>query len=395
MRNEMGMRVLILAADFKPSLGGVAEYAHQVARHLQQMGDEVLVLARPAPGDAAFDAGCPYPVERVLPEPPEKPSFLARVRLIGASADSFGADLILSNAPLSEPLAGRTAAWQRRLPFAIIVHGQELYNYLDARALSATGLKKKLVTALAFQRADVVIANSNFTRSLLSKLGVAEERSAVVHPAVDAGALQAQLERARQANVTLPLPAGRPLLLTVSRLVERKGIDTVLQALPAVIEEAPDVLYAVAGDGPDRERLERLAAERDLADHVYFAGRVSELERALYYDAADVFVMPNRALPDGDVEGFGIVFLEANAFGRPVVAGRSGGAVDAVVDGVTGLLVDPRDPQKVSEAIVALLADPDYARRLGRQGRQRVEEELTWDNSARKLRHDLMTVIAQ
>lgn len=389
------MRVLILAADFKPALGGVAEYTHQAARHLQEMGDEVLVLARPAPGDAAFDAGCSYTVERLLPLPDEKPSFVTRARRIGASARSFSADVILANAALSEPLAGRAAAWLCRLPFVIVVYGQELYNFKALRERPPLArLKKQLVVTVALRGADVVVAISRFTNSLLQELGVREERIAIVPPAVDSDALHAQLAGARAKKVALPLPAGRPILLTVSRLVERKGIDTVLQALPTVIEEAPAVLYAVAGDGPDRARLERLAAEHDLADHVTFAGRVSEAEKALYYDAADVFVMPNRTLPDGDVEGFGIVFLEANAFGKPVIGGRSGGAVDAVVDGVTGLLVDPGSPQEVSQAILALLTDPAYAKQLGRQGRQRVEEQLTWAESARQLRRRLLTASA-
>ncbi|MDX1688509.1 MAG: glycosyltransferase family 4 protein [Candidatus Promineifilaceae bacterium] len=392
----MNMRLLILAADFKPSLGGIAEYTHQMALHLQQMGDDVLVLARPAPGDVAFDAGCPYAVQRALLHPSQKPPFIARVRQLGAVASSFGADLILANAPLSEPLAGRAVAWRHRLPFAIVVYGQELYNYVSLRDLPPlVRFKKQLVTTVSLRRADLVIAISRFTRSLLQELGVKIDGIAIIPPAVDPDALHAQLAQARAKKVTLPLPAEHPILLTVSRLVERKGIDVTLQALPAVIEKVPDVRYVIVGAGPDRARLERQVAEQELTEHVRFAGRVSDAEKVLYYDAADVFVMPNRTLPNEDVEGFGIVFLEANAFGKPVIAGRSGGAVDAVVDGVTGLLVDPQDARKVSQAILALLRDSDYAERLGRQGKRRVEEELTWVKSAHKLRHRLTSLISQ
>lgn len=380
------MRVLILAADFKPSLGGVAEYTHQVARHLQEMGDEVLVLARPAAGGAAFDAGCPYQVQRVLAHPADKPLFITRVRRLTSVVRSFGADLLLANAPLSEPLAGRITAWLNRLPFAIIVHGQELSNYNDPDILSITAWKKQLVVAVAFRRAGVVIANSNFTRSLLLQLGVEEARSVVIHPAINARSLQAQLVRARKANVILPLPTGRPILLTLGRLVERKGIDTVLESLPSVIQEVTNVLYVVVGDGPDRARLERHVAKHNLANHVYFAGRVSEAEKALYYDAADVFVMPNRTLPDGDVEGFGIVFLEANFHGKAVIGGASGGAVDAIIHGKTGLLVAPDDVNKLATAISRLLTDRDYAQQLGERGREHVLTNLTWARSTAKLK---------
>ena len=148
----------------------------------------------------------------------------------------------------------------------------------------------------------------------------------------------------------------------------------------------PDVHYVIGGDGPDREKLEHLAAEQAVSDHVEFAGFVPEGRLAGMYAAADVFAMVSRELPTrGDVEGFGIVFLEANAAGTAVLAGRSGGVEDAVVDGYSGLLVDPEDPDQIAAALIRLLLDEDLRQRLETQGRERVQRDFNRDCRAQIL----------
>jgi len=167
---------------------------------------------------------------------------------------------------------------------------------------------------------------------------------------------------------------------TLSRLVERKGFDTVLRAMPRVLEEFPDALYLVVGDGPDRPRLEAMVRDLGLGGSVHFAGSADEESLAAWFRTLDVFVMPSREIPSsGHVEGFGIVFLEAGACGRPVIGGRSGGVVEAVQDGSSGVLVNPGDPEDLARALLAMLRDPQRARHLGRSGRLRVEREFTWE----------------
>jgi phosphatidylinositol alpha-1,6-mannosyltransferase len=173
----------------------------------------------------------------------------------------------------------------------------------------------------------------------------------------------------------------RRLLVSIARLVPRKGLDTVLRALPQVAAAIPDVRYVVAGDGPDRERLRALAAELDVAERVSFVGAVPASELPLWYSLGDVFVMPSRSEPP-DVEGFGIVFLEAAAAERAVVAARAGGVPDAVAHGVSGLLVRPDDPGELSAALIELLNDPARRAELGRRGRERVLSGFTWDHVA-------------
>ena len=173
---------------------------------------------------------------------------------------------------------------------------------------------------------------------------------------------------------------GKKVILTLARLVERKGQDKMIEALPAIKREIPDVRYVICGKGSDEARLRRIAVEQGVSDEVVFAGFVPNEVRGAFYDVCDLYAMPSREIPEkGDVEGFGITYLEANAFGKPVIGGRSGGVAEAVIDGVTGILVDPWDVNAIASACIRLLKEPDLAERLGRQGRDRVKTEFSWD----------------
>ncbi|MFP4173922.1 MAG: glycosyltransferase family 4 protein [Candidatus Hydrogenedentota bacterium] len=183
---------------------------------------------------------------------------------------------------------------------------------------------------------------------------------------------------------------GDPLLLTVARLAPRKGVDRTIEALPQIRARFPGVQYVVAGDGPDRSRLEKLAEAQGCKDCVHFLGNFSDAEKGALYSAADVFVMPCRLIPSRSVEGFGIVFLEAGYYGVPVVAGCSGGVPDAVRANETGLLVAPEYPDDIARAVLELFQDPERARRMGQRGRERVQSELTWDHVVQRLERHLL-----
>jgi phosphatidylinositol alpha-1,6-mannosyltransferase len=180
--------------------------------------------------------------------------------------------------------------------------------------------------------------------------------------------------------------ADRQVIVCVSRLVPRKGQDVLLRSLPAVLRSVPDAALLIVGDGPDRKRLEAITDREGLRAAVRFSGPVAWADLPAYYDAGQVFAMPCRTRRRGlDVEGLGIVYLEASATGLPVVAGRSGGAPDAVILGETGELVDGRDVAAVAGSIVALLRDPGTAAAMGAAGRAWVERDWTWDASAARL----------
>jgi len=202
----------------------------------------------------------------------------------------------------------------------------------------------------------------------------------VLNPPVDAQHFRADI--APSAITQKHSLESKWVILTVARLVRVKGIDTVIRALPKVLEAIPNTAYLVIGDGPLRAELEHLAEALGVSDHVVFVGAIDHLSNDLprYYQTCDVFVMVSRPLPHGrEIERFGVAYLEAGACGKPVVAGRGGGVGEAVEDGVTGLLVDPLDVNEIADTIVRVLKDEELARRLGENGRKRAAKQPDWD----------------
>ncbi len=177
------------------------------------------------------------------------------------------------------------------------------------------------------------------------------------------------------------------MVVCVSRLVARKGQDTLLRAWPEVINKVPDAALLIVGSGPYGADLHRLAERTGLSASVYFTGSVPQAELPAYYAAGDVFSMPCRTRRGGlDVEGLGIVYLEASAAGLPVVGGDSGGAPDAILDGETGYVVGGRDLAALADRLISLLEDPAGAKAMGEKGRAWVERDWNWDVSATRLR---------
>lgn len=371
------MNVVMVALNFKPATGGIAEYTHQVVRTLAGLGHRVRVVAPEMPGADDFDASVPYEVARIDLDlsPPPLRALPAVVRHLRHHVAEVDADWLVHNT-----IDGAThACWwvgvRDRIPVCTMVHGTDVQSRMFEDPSAYDHALSWLVERSRLKRgvlqADHVTSPSTYTRDLLIEFGVPHDRVTVIPPfRPDPEAADVAEEAVRAVREDLGIDDA-PMLLTLTRLVERKGIDVVLEALPAIREAIPDVRYVVAGDGPDRDRLESLAGEHDVGDAVTFAGFVEEDRKWTLLAAADLFVMPNRKLPDGDVEGFGIVFLEANMVGTPVVGGRSGGAVDAIADGETGLLVDPRDVEGLADRIVELLSDDDRRQRMASEGLKR------------------------
>lgn len=260
--------------------------------------------------------------------------------------------------------------------FVCWAHGEEL-NY--ARLSRELGFLMKRVC----RSASALIANSRNTAGMLVSFGARPDQVEVVYPGVDPGRFSVEQRTAAKFRATLAA-TGELVWLTVGRLQKRKGHDLVLRALGAWPLGAPRVRYVVVGDGDERSRLQALALELGVADRVTFAGLVPADQLPVYYAAADVFVHPNRV--DGaDFEGFGIVFLEAAAAGLPVVAGSTGGAPEAVVNGVTGLLVSGTDVHELASALLGLSKDASRRQALGRSGRERVTREFSWQRAAERV----------
>jgi phosphatidylinositol alpha-1,6-mannosyltransferase len=254
------------------------------------------------------------------------------------------------------------------IPYVVFVYAYEIRRP-----------RQQHIVRRVLRGADMVIACSHFTEAAVLRHGVAPHRVRLLYPGVDLARFgSAPTGTGERADT------GTRTILSVGRLTEPyKGHDTVIRALPLIKARCASVRYIIVGDGPLREYLAALARSVGAEDAVVFAGEVPDEQLAGFYRACDVLVQLSReSVAGGGVEGFGIVCLEAAASGKPVVAGRSGGLVDAVVDGETGILVDPLDAGATADAILALLQDRALARRLGDAGRRRVRERFTWDRMA-------------
>jgi phosphatidylinositol alpha-1,6-mannosyltransferase len=287
------------------------------------------------------------------------------------------------------PYGLRVRRWLR-LPYVVYAHGNEILGSLSPARPPADRARAQEV----LRAASWVVAVSRFTAGLVEDAGVDPDRIAVVNPGCDIGRFSPRAaDEALRRRWLGDRPRSR-VILTTGNLVARKGHDMVLRALARLDTEIANVTYLVVGDGPARSDLESLATALGVRDRVVFAGRALDADLPALYALADVFVMASRERRDeNDVEGFGIVYLEAAACGKPVIGGRSGGIPEAVVDGVTGLLVDPSDLDDIAKTLASVLADSELAARLGLQGHARVVRDFTWARAADRM-HDVLTAAA-
>ncbi|MCF6733990.1 glycosyltransferase family 4 protein [Blastococcus sp. KM273129] len=362
-------RTLVVTNDFPPRQGGIQTF---VAALLDRRPpDSLVVLASDSPGSAEHDAALPYPVVRrptgmLLPTRATARAAVELAGRYGCDTAFFGAA-----APLGLLAPALRAAGVRHLVGA--THGHEtgwvaLPGSRQVMQRIASGL-------------DVLTYISEYTRSLLEPPLGGRTRLAQLSPGVDVDRFTPHVDgtAVRERHGL----GGAPVVVCVSRLVARKGQDVLVAGWPQVLARHPSARLLLVGGGPDEAKLRRAVAARGLTGSVVLTGPVDHAELPAHYAAGDVFAMPCRTRRGGlDVEGLGMVFLEAAACGRPVVAGTSGGAPEAVRDGVTGHVVDPRSPAAVAAAIDRLLDDPARARAMGAAGRAWVEQRWSWTSIA-------------
>jgi phosphatidylinositol alpha-1,6-mannosyltransferase len=386
-------RCLVVANTFPPVHGGSAIVYDSLARF---GGGRVSVLAPqedyrngwPILGWREFDRRAPFKVHRVR---------LLRTLFLPADAGvlqrigGLTADLVIRLSVLGciwriiraenigvlcigELVAGGWLAGACRRLFGlktlIYIHGEEI----STRARYDQGGQRR---RWALSAANGIVAVSRFTQDTLTRVfDVPPGKIELVSNGVD---LARFVPRPRSAHLAARYDLERrPVLLTVSRLYARKGIDRVIESLPIVLRRFPDLVYLIVGEGTYRPELEGLVLSHGLGRNVVFAGAVPDYELTEHYSLGDAFIMANREMPDGETEGFGLVFLEANACGLPVVAGRAGGSVDAVADQVNGLVVDGDDAAAIAAAIIRMFED-DGLRDSLRAGGEAVASQSGWD----------------
>jgi phosphatidylinositol alpha-1,6-mannosyltransferase len=378
--NSQSAHALVVSELFPPTIGGSGILLANLYRRLKSVA---VTVVTDGPVSTATHAETGLPLVK-LP---------MHHRVWGLlNAESAGTYLSVARAIASASRSKRTIAYCARAlpegfaaliarkvlngpPYVVWTHGEELVTYQTSRELT-------LLLRLVHRHAAAVIANSENTRRMLEEVGVPSSKISVVYPGVDAARF---LRGERSATRTRLGLNDQLVLLSVGRLQSRKGHDLVIRSMARLRSVRPDIRYLIVGDGDERPRLERLVREEGLGDAVRFAGKVPDEQLPDYYSAADVFVHPNRIDDDGDVEGFGMVFLEAAAAGLPVVGGNSGGVPEAVDHLRTGLLVGGRDVDEFVAAVLRLCDAPVLRTEMGQAGRQRVADRFSWSTSVEAL----------
>lgn len=364
---------LLIANDFPPVTSGIATVFYEIWRRLP--ADQTRIVAPIMPGTEKFDANCPAPVKRI-----RLPLGETTVAKLLKTARTLEWTLMrgLVSKPtrihcgqvISSGIAGLLCKRLYGIPYVTWVYGSET-------ARLAQGGKSANLMRTVLEESEWVVTNSNMTSDEFLSFGVPKEKIRRVYPGVDPDRFVPTPKDPEWVN-RLGIQDKR-VLLTVARLDQRKGHDKVIQAMPSLPD---DVVYLIGGKGREEERLRQITQDLNLQNRVHFLGFVPDEDLPSLYNLCDVFVMPNRVTEGtalaGDIEGFGITFIEAGSCEKPVVAGRSGGAVEAVLDGETGLLVDPTSEREIAESISRFLDAPDFAQQIGTQARKRIQNEFDW-----------------
>lgn len=394
------MKILLIASHVSPLVGGAPVVYENICRYLK---DEIVVLAPwrhygnglEIEGWRECDSRQPFEVQRIeqlqpIVKPASRNALVSAGRLIFQdfplyrcvakaalrTIDTIGADIICMGDLYALFWLGQYLRYKRKLPVIHYVHAEELTTDWGSRLYSGGSM-------YALRKADALVTVSSFTRDELIRRGVEPERIRVITNGVN---LERFSPGAKDSEILAQHKIeGKKLLLTIARVEERKGHDRVIEALPQILKAVPDVVYLVVGDGPYMETLKSLTKNLGLEDKVVFAGRVPREDPTRYYRSCDVFIMPNRTLSNGNTEGFGLVFLEANACGKPVIGGKAGGVPDAVADGETGILVDGNSVEEIAKAAIQLLSNKELAERMGQAGYKRALN-FSWDNKASEFR---------
>lgn len=380
------MPLLMITELFLPTKGGTAVSFDDDFRRLGNK--RVHIVTADVPDAAGFDRSHPNTIHRLWLK---RSPWLRPESLVIYSKLFFKSLFLALRHRFRAVFAGRAlpegiVAWSVGRLFGckvlIYAHGEELTGWGRGRKFQAM--------CFALRHADHILANSDFTRdTLISLIGVRPERIVMTYPTVDVERLRPNLPFA-DLRAALGLEEGQRLILSVGRLQRRKGFDQVIRSLPGLLRRGLDVHYAIVGIGEDWAYLQGLAQERGVGERLHLLGHVEMDDLPRWYNACDLFAMPNRDI-NGDTEGFGLVFMEANACAKPVIAGRAGGTGSAVEDGLNGLRVDGEKVEAVEEGLARLLLNPDEARRLGQAGRERTVSRFTSDQRAEIIRQLLVS----
>jgi phosphatidylinositol alpha-1,6-mannosyltransferase len=351
------MKTLLFTLEYPPFKGGVANYYENLVKHWPKP-DEIFVLDN---------------VDNSLISKKIWPRWLPALFKLAKVVKRKKINHVLVGQILPLGTVAYLASKFKKFEYSIIIHGLDF-------SLASRGLKKRWLSKKILSSAKNIICGNSYTAKLVEDFLGDKKKIIVVNPGVNiqkstVGNRQSEIKKKHNLE-------NKIVLLTVGRLVKRKGVDTVLESLPKVLKQNSNLIYVVAGSGPEEKNIKKIITKLKLEKNVLIIKNPTDEDKNAWYEVCDIFIMPARNI-DGDYEGFGIVYLEANLAGKPVIAGKSGGVGDAVVDGKNGLLVDPESREEISFAILSLIKNKDEKKRLGEQGRERAIKNFNWEKQAK------------
>lgn len=349
------MKTLLFTLEYPPFKGGVANYYGNLVKYWPKDGDiEVLNLT---------SSRRPF-------------GWLKAAVKLRQAVKTKKIDHILVGQILPLGTAALICSKLCKIKYSVVLHGLDF-------TCATKSFRKKFVSKHILAGAEKIICANTYVASLASQTfpNIAS-KVAVVNPGVEDRTRHDTRQIMRLKNkYNLQ---NKIILLSVGRLVKRKGFDKVIEAMPKILKQVPDLIYVIIGDGEELNNYQRQIVNYGLKNQVIIINRATDDERDDWYETSDIFIMPARNI-DGDFEGFGIVYLEANLAGKPVIAGKSGGVEDAVIDGLNGLLVDPEKVNDISEKIIKLALDTNLRNKLGRLGQKRAIKDFNWRKQAEKM----------
>jgi phosphatidylinositol alpha-1,6-mannosyltransferase len=369
------LKTLLITENFPPKPGGSGRWFWELYSRLPN--SEYAILAGQSPATELFDSNSSLPISRHNLSSSEWgfvsvkgiAFYLRSIKLIHKQIKLQKIKMLHCGRVLPEGVMAWLLNLMTGIPYSCYVHGEDLETAASSR-------EQYFLCRQVIKRASKIICNSQNSASLVAKFGEAARRKTVVlHPGVDS---QKFIPAPKNIEILSRLAwVDKKVVLTVGRLQARKGQDMMIRALPAIKKVIPNILYAVVGDGDCREMLHKLALDLDVQDNVQFLAEISDDEMIHCYQQCDLFILPNRTIGN-DIEGFGMVLVEAQSCGKPVIAGDSGGTSETLVDGQTGFIIDATKPEPIVSAVISILNDEQKLTTMAEQARLHVQSSLDW-----------------
>lgn len=369
------MDIFVITSDFPPYYGGIAKVLSNWAKYLTRSGKQVAVLAPKATGDYDYDLKQPYRIRRSLW------SGFTALLIIG----KYRPRKVIAGTVFPSGFVAYLMSFIFKFDYYIAAFGNEVICPRNGfREYFAYWIKSAI-----FRRSKKIFPCSSFTGRLVEKIGIEKHKIKVIYPGTDIKINKSKT--ATQKIIEKYNLAGKNIILSVSRLNPRKGHRLMIEAMPLILKKAPKAVYLIVGAGPEEKILKSQISSLKLTNRVFLIGAINDRELSVLYSICDVCVMLSQYLKKKkEVEGFGIAYLEAAAFGKPVIGTYSGGISEAVLNRKTGLLIErPDNHQRVASTIVKLLKNKRFARQLGMAGRKRIIKELNWEVQAGKLAKEI------